>query len=666
MVLKRGYLAQRSEMVEGNRSHDNRKLEEHIKAMLREQQDQLETEMTALRNLIPTRFSRMDFPKFNGEYFRGWLYKSKQFFEVDETPPALKVKMAAVNLEGTALQWYQVYMEVQGLKQTGTMLEYQEQFEELLNTLDLPEDYATSYFLSGLKPEIQLTVRMFMPKNVAHVNDPITKRCQMSHYWKNNSHAGTSNHQWRKNAWPLLPTSSVPALPSIGKGNEELEKRPHRRLTRAEMDNKGAKGLCFWCDEKFGMGHRCGNKQFHRLEIWDDQGDVYEERGDESVEEEVDDREARGGNLAHISINVMTSMAVPNFRIMMITGHVGKQLVNIHIDSGSSHNFIHPNVIQRKCKDKSSKLIYWYYQWEEWSQSSVEGNQAIGIAVDQEEKMQQVLQKPSQIAASQLCLIRAVVDHTKENAEILTVTATHKGDQTQEGSALDQLLKEYDDLFQEPTELPPKRLHDHRIPLKEGTHPISVRPYRPSSSPYSSPVVLVKKNDGSWRMCIDYRTLNQATTKNKFPIPLSKELLDELIGAKYFSKLDLRSSYHRIRMCPEDIHKIAFKTHDGHYEFLVMPFGLTNAPSSFQNLMNDVFKPFLKKFLLVFFDDILIYSQTWADYMIHLRKVFETLRANTLKVKLSKCAFAKQQVNYLGHVITSEGVQADLQKIAAI
>ena len=91
------------------------------------------------------------------------------------------------------------------------------------------------------------------------------------------------------------------------------------------MDDKRAKGLCFWCDEKFGMGHRCGNKQFHRLEIWDDQGDVYEERGDESVEEEVDDREARGGNLAHISINVMTSMAVPNFRIMRIRGHVGKQ-----------------------------------------------------------------------------------------------------------------------------------------------------------------------------------------------------------------------------------------------------------------------------------------------------------------------------------------------------
>jgi len=164
---------------------------------------------------------------------------------------------------------------------------------------------------------------------------------------------------------------------------------------------------------------------------------------------------------------------------------------------------------------------------------------------------------------------------------------------------------------------------------------------RPSSSPYASPVLLVKKKDGAWRFCVDYRHLNSIIVKNKHPLPVVDELIDELAGAQWFSKLDFRCGHHQIRVTKGDEHKIAFRTHSGLYEFLVMPFGLTSAPATFQSVTNTIFEPVLRHGVLVFMDDILVYSHTLDDHIQLLTKVLNIIQEHQFFLKFSKCSFAQ-------------------------
>ena len=189
---------------------------------------------------------------------------------------------------------------------------------------------------------------------------------------------------------------------------------------------------------------------------------------------------------------------------------------------------------------------------------------------------------------------------------------------------------------------------------------------RPSASPYGAPVLFVPKKDGRWRMCVDYRALNRQTIRDRYPLPRIDDFLDRLGKARHFTTLDLASGYHQIAVKEEDIPKTAFRTQRGQFEFVVMPFGVTNAPSTFQRMMNSLFKEELDDYVLVYLDDILVFSSTLEEHIAHIRKALERLRSAKLYARLHKCAFFQRRVEYLGFDVSADGIQPSQEKVKAV
>ena len=249
---------------------------------------------------------------------------------------------------------------------------------------------------------------------------------------------------------------------------------------------------------------------------------------------------------------------------------------------------------------------------------------------------------------------------------------------------------EYEDVFlDELSGLPPHRDVDFIIELHLSTSPISMTPHRmapielqelkvqlqelldmgfirPSTSPWAAPVLFAKKKDKTLRMCIDYQQLNMITIKTRYLLPRIDDLFNQLRGARVYSKIDLRTGYHQLRVREADIPKTTFRTQYGHFEFIGMPFGLTNGPTTFMDLMHRVFQPYLDQFIVVFVDNILIYSQSEEEHEDHLRIVIQALREHQLYAKCSKCEFWLIEVRFLGHVVSASGVSVDPEKVEVI
>ncbi|TYK05031.1 reverse transcriptase [Cucumis melo var. makuwa] len=226
-----------------------------------------------------------------------------------------------------------------------------------------------------------------------------------------------------------------------------------------------------------------------------------------------------------------------------------------------------------------------------------------------------------------------------------------------------ELLPETAPISQAPYKMAPSELKELKVQLQELVDKGYIRP---SVSPWGAQVLFMKKKDGILRLCIDYRQLNKVTIRNKYPLPRIDDLFDQLKGAAVFSKIDLRLGYYQLKVRESDIPKTAFRTRYGHYEFLVMPFGLTNAPENFMNLMNRIFHQYLDQFVIVFIDDILVYSMDKKAHEEHLRIVLQTLRDKQLYAKFSKCELWLNQVVFLGHVVSADGVSVDPQKVEGV
>ncbi|GJW66558.1 putative mitochondrial protein [Tanacetum coccineum] len=630
----------------------------------------------------------------------GWLYRVNQFFLLDSIADEQKVRLVSMHMFDKALNWHKQFIrkhgdnvawavyerevqnrfdsvfedlmvELKNLKHVTTVQLYQEQFEALMNkeaTLQAIKTRQTLFFTTPRTP-----------------------------------YATTTSYANKTVSYPPKSTTTTLALPAPNTISKPAYVQPRKQLTQKEIADKRAKNLCFYCDEKFVPGHKCSGQLF-LLEICADKS-TSEEYDLEALLEEPVVKAYVGKHTVH---SLIDSGSTHTFLDLKVAKKLGCKLkatcpMDVSVANGQVMSSFY------ECKG-----FTWTLQGVEFTSDvfilplggcelvlGVQWLSVLGdikwnfkdLVMDFVYNGRRMVLRGTQKAALQWMNGKRQSKVTS-NGQVLCVYPNTLFNMTQTTtrppcSQITDLLDSYQDVFVTPTSLPPKRKQDHRIPLVPNTPPINIRPYkhppnqkdaveamvqelmesgaiRDSQSPYSSPIVMVKKKDGTWRMCVDYRQLNKYTVKDKFPIPVVEELLDELSGAQFFSKLDLRSGYHQIRMHEADIEKTAFRTHEGHYEFLVMPFGLTNAPSTFQALMNTVFKPFLRHFTLVFFDDILVYSATFQEHLQHLQLVLQAMRQNSLYAKMSKCIFAAKQVEYLGHIISGEGVSTDPSKITAM
>ena len=602
---------------------------------------------------------------------------------------------------------------------TGSVAEYIHHFEDLsTQVVEMTDTQREGIFMNGLTPEMREVGTMCKPIDLPDMiattyqmessslfsvvqremkNKALTSQKGQENVSKSYSNFNT-NIGWKQKTQPVVTQNQV---------KQTVNPKLQLRLSAEQIAGKRRLGLCYTCDVKWTRHHKCPNASLRVLTVLNGMEVAVLDQCEEELEDEliVWQPEMK-------TISVQSLLGLNNPTTTKLRGVIKKQQILVMLDSGPTDNFISPSLANHlKLKQENDRTLDILLG----TGASVKGS---GVCRGVQIKLQEmtfttdfiVLELGNVDVILGIQWLRTLgkceIDWEKHEYNFwyegrkvsLTVDPllhTPMGlcksiqPVAEVPVLLQELPQQFQHVFEEASALPPIRGHEHAINLQPEVSPISVRPYRypqahkevmensvqemlslgairPSQSPYSSPVLLVKKKDNNWRFYVDYRAVNRATIPDKYPIPMIDQLLDELHGSKWFSKLDLRSGYHQIRMQEMDVEKTTFRTHEGHYEFLVIPFGLTNAPATFQALMNDVFRKFLRKFVLVFFYDILVYSSSLEEHQRHLAAVIQVFEDHHLFANRKKCAFGQQSVEYLGHIITPEGVRTDPQKIDAV
>ncbi|XP_062104440.1 uncharacterized protein LOC133815643 [Humulus lupulus] len=547
-----------------------------------------------------------------------WMEKSGSFTDWESFLRALQQRF------GTSI-YDDPLGRISKLMQKGRVSDYRAEFEALMPRITgVPESMFLNFFIWGLKVEIRRELLMLPPKDLADAMAKAQLFEDRHDDWASRPRGEVTKAPWsNRTSTPHQGMNSLVQLPKPGPFASGTSisaptgsPLPIKKLSPTELKERRDKGLCFTCDEKFHFGHKCKNRMLILCGYDDEEmGTMVDSESHEEVEETEEE----------VSLNSLSNSMNP--RIFRIMATHGSEAVEVLIDTGSHNNFIQEALVTQlhlECEDTKRFKVYM-------------GNGNFLLCSKICKGVELILQGYSflvDLYVLPICGLDIVLgmqwlqtlgpcihDHKALTMEFTwqgTVIklagskelAAHQLSFTQFHAMLQEgEVKDIYRLSAEPDQLPPHRGTDHRIFLQPDSTPVNVRPYRypyfqkdlieqlvkemlavgfirPSTSPYSSPILLVKKKDGTWRFCVDYRALNGITVKDRFPIPTIDELLDELGSARVFSKLDLRAGYHQIRMDHRDIHKTALRTHEGHYEFMVMPFGLTNAPSTFQATMN--------------------------------------------------------------------------------